>query len=186
MAERKFLDFLDMFDGGGAGMSGDKFEGGGLISALGNLVASPYGSEDEARRNARMAFYGSGVQPTLSTQSAQPMQPGNATPPGLPMPPTINASPPGMPMQPMQPTINASPPGMGAAPPGLPMQSINAAGQPNYEGSGMNPANSYVDPTQRFAQDLIEMYGPDTANMIMNSGQADQAYQSYVQRGYRF
>ena len=112
-----------------------------------------------------MAFYGPGVQPTLSTQSARPMQPINATPPGLPM-------------QSMQPG--------NAAPPGMPMQPGNAAGQPNYEGSGMNPANAYVDPTQRFAQDLLEMYGPDTANMILNNGMADQAYRSYVERGYRF
>ena len=43
MADRKFLDFLDMIDGGGAGQMGDKFQGGGLYSVLGNLVASPYG-----------------------------------------------------------------------------------------------------------------------------------------------
>jgi hypothetical protein len=59
MADRKFLDFLDMIDGGGAGQMGDKFEGGGLYSMLGNLVASPYGSQDEERKKARMAFYGS-------------------------------------------------------------------------------------------------------------------------------
>jgi len=59
MADRKFLDFLDMIDGGGAGQMGDKFEGGGLYSVLGNLVGSPYGSQDEERRKARMAFYGS-------------------------------------------------------------------------------------------------------------------------------
>ena len=57
MAERKFLDFLDRFDGGGAGAMGDKFEGGGLLSLLGNLLASPYGSEDERRAAARRAFY---------------------------------------------------------------------------------------------------------------------------------
>lgn len=58
MAERKFLDFMDRFDGGGAGMSGDKFEGGGLLSMLGNLMATPYGSEDEARRAERMKVFG--------------------------------------------------------------------------------------------------------------------------------
>ena len=59
MADRKFLDFLDMIDGGGAGQMGDKFEGGGLYSLLGNLVGSPYGSKDEERKAARMAAYGS-------------------------------------------------------------------------------------------------------------------------------
>jgi len=57
--KRKFLDFLDMIDGGGAGQMGDKFEGGGLLSLLANMAASPYGSEDEMRRKARQDFYSS-------------------------------------------------------------------------------------------------------------------------------
>jgi len=31
VAEKKFLDFLDRFDGGGMGKSGEKFEGGGRL-----------------------------------------------------------------------------------------------------------------------------------------------------------
>ena len=57
--KRKFLDFLDMIDGGGAGQMGDEFEGGGLLSLLANMAASPYGSEDEMRRKARQDFYSS-------------------------------------------------------------------------------------------------------------------------------
>ena len=57
MAEKRFLDFLDRIDGGGMGQSGDTFEGGGLLSMLGNLLASPYGSEDPERRARRDAFY---------------------------------------------------------------------------------------------------------------------------------
>tara|TARA_R110000868_G_scaffold31877_3_gene116507 strand:+ start:1561 stop:2058 length:498 start_codon:yes stop_codon:yes gene_type:complete len=76
VAERKFLDFLDMFDGGGAGKMGDKFEGGGLYSMLANALASPYGSEDEARKNARMAAYASyannGVPITHQQQQQRP------------------------------------------------------------------------------------------------------------------
>ena len=59
MKEKRFLDFLDMFDGGGAGQMGDKFEGGGLLSAIGNAFGSPYGSEDPERMAARQAFYNS-------------------------------------------------------------------------------------------------------------------------------
>ena len=87
MADRKFLDFLDMIDGGGAGQMGDKFEGGGLFSALGNLVASPYGSQDEERRKARMAFYGSdniGGAPIATpapVQTAGSMAPAPVAPP---------------------------------------------------------------------------------------------------------
>lgn len=57
MAEKKFLDFLDRFDGGGMGKSGGKFEGGGLLSMLGNLLADPYGSYDEDRMESRNQFY---------------------------------------------------------------------------------------------------------------------------------
>ena len=55
--QARFLDFMDMIDGGGAGRMGDKFEGGGIFSALANLVATPYGSEDPTRRARREAAY---------------------------------------------------------------------------------------------------------------------------------
>ena len=47
----KFLDFIDMIDGGGygEGKMGDKFEGGGIFSMLANALATPYGSEDKER-----------------------------------------------------------------------------------------------------------------------------------------
>jgi len=48
MADR-FLDFIDMIDGGGAGKFGKEFEGGGIFSVLANALATPYGSEDEER-----------------------------------------------------------------------------------------------------------------------------------------
>lgn len=37
----RFTGLVDMLDGGGAGQSGDKFEGGGLLSMLGNLFMKP-------------------------------------------------------------------------------------------------------------------------------------------------
>jgi hypothetical protein len=59
MADKaKFLDFLDMIDGGGAGQRGDQFEGGGIFSALANLMPiNPFGSEDKVRRRARDDYY---------------------------------------------------------------------------------------------------------------------------------
>lgn len=42
----------DMFDGGGAGQAGDEFEGGGILSLLANLLASPYGSQRQDEREA--------------------------------------------------------------------------------------------------------------------------------------
>jgi len=51
MADRaKFLSFLDMIDGGGAGKVGNEFQGGGILSEIANMIATPYGSEDPKRR----------------------------------------------------------------------------------------------------------------------------------------
>lgn len=43
MAEKKkeYISFSDMFDGGGPGASGPEFEGGGIISAIGNSLGGP-------------------------------------------------------------------------------------------------------------------------------------------------
>jgi len=54
----QYVDFLDRFDGGGAGQTGNSFRGGGLLSALGNIFATPYGSEDQARRAQRRQALG--------------------------------------------------------------------------------------------------------------------------------
>ena len=59
MADRaKFLDFLDMIDGGGRGQMGGEFQGGGILSQIANLIATPYGSEDPERRKARQKAFG--------------------------------------------------------------------------------------------------------------------------------
>ena len=55
---KRFTGLMDMLDGGGAGASGGKFEGGGLLSALGNLFAKPLEAQDKveeiaARTSAR-------------------------------------------------------------------------------------------------------------------------------------
>jgi len=55
--QARFLNFMDMIDGGGAGTYGDKFEGGGIFSTLANMIATPYGSEDPSRREEREAAY---------------------------------------------------------------------------------------------------------------------------------
>ena len=65
--QAKFLSFLDMIDGGGAGDRGDKFEGGGIFSAIANMIAKPYGSVDEGRKRARMRALGLlDTQPTAA------------------------------------------------------------------------------------------------------------------------
>ena len=54
----KFLNFIDMIDGGGAGQMGDKFAGGGLLSFLANAIATPYGAADDDRRQRAMQAHG--------------------------------------------------------------------------------------------------------------------------------
>jgi len=44
--DKKFLNFVDMFDGGGAGATGSEFEGGGILSMIANMLATPFGSKD--------------------------------------------------------------------------------------------------------------------------------------------
>jgi hypothetical protein len=47
-----YTGFKDMFDGGGAGQSGDRFQGGGVISGLANLLFNPAGSKSAQHQNA--------------------------------------------------------------------------------------------------------------------------------------
>jgi hypothetical protein len=45
--QKGYLNFIDMINGGGMGAAGDKFEGGGLLSMLGNALGiAPYGSRE--------------------------------------------------------------------------------------------------------------------------------------------
>jgi hypothetical protein len=148
MAERKFLDFMDRFDGGGAGQSGDKFEGGGLLSLLGNLIASPYGSEDEARRAERMKFFNK-MNPAPAAPVAPPAMMSRPTPRPMATEPNY-ADRFALPPMPVQPNYNVrSDYGMPAAPVtpnyavrndyGLPMGQT-AQGVPNYPMSLPRPS----------------------------------------------
>jgi len=46
----RYTSLMDMIDGGGAGRSGDRFEGGGLLSLLANELFRPRGYEDRLRQ----------------------------------------------------------------------------------------------------------------------------------------
>jgi len=66
----RFTGLLDMIDGGGGGKSGDRFQGGGLLSMLGNLFAKPY----EAQQR---------VEDIAGRTSARNVTPNTTTPPVL-------------------------------------------------------------------------------------------------------
>ena len=71
----KFLNFLDMFDGGGRGASGNEFEGG-LLSGLGNALFKPAGYAD--REEERLA----GIRPQSRPQRG--VSPAQVTVPTVP------------------------------------------------------------------------------------------------------
>lgn len=62
---KRFTSLIDMIDGGGAGQSGDKFEGGGLLSMLGNLFTKPYEAQDNVERIAKQTAAAKTVSPML-------------------------------------------------------------------------------------------------------------------------
>ena len=86
MDQRKgFTSLRDMFDGGGAGKFGDKFEGGGLLSMLGNALGiAPLGSREREEQLAALSKGAAGmaVNPPAPVQRAAGGR-GNA---GMPIP----------------------------------------------------------------------------------------------------
>ena len=54
----KYTSIKDMFDGGGKGQSGAKFEGGGILSAAANAVARPAGSRERGDADMRTGIGG--------------------------------------------------------------------------------------------------------------------------------
>ena len=74
---KRFTSLIDMIDGGGAGQSGDKFEGGGLLSILGNLFAKPYEAQDNVERIAANTAAAKTVAPiakeTAAAKTVAPM-----------------------------------------------------------------------------------------------------------------
>lgn len=69
----KFLNFKDMFDGGGAGAAGKEFAGGGLLSDIANQFFTPFGQGrrmQEAMQSTRPQMRPQ--QPTMSGQGQPP------------------------------------------------------------------------------------------------------------------
>jgi hypothetical protein len=73
----KFLSMKDMVDGGGAGKAGPKFEGGGLLSEIANLLGKPLGWQDQEQAKGNPQAGGDimsmpGFQPPSFIQPPQP------------------------------------------------------------------------------------------------------------------
>ena len=75
---------VDMINGGGQGRAGQQFEGGGLLSMLGNAFAQPYGAEarnaqapaSSMQPMARPASFATAmpIQSTMPAQAPMPVQ----------------------------------------------------------------------------------------------------------------
>ena len=189
MAEKKFLDFLDRFDGGGMGKSGEKFEGGGLLSTIANALATPYGSEDRMRdamqaqrpmaRPAGGFGNGAANSATPTPQQLSPLemfggqQPAPYSPPvqGSGMTPANNYVQSGVMFAPSVPTEFTMPDG----------SSIDRAAPMQ------DPYNNSVDNSyQRFTEELFELFGPEVAPSYIGTGAGEMLYDNYVKNGYKF
>jgi len=79
MSER-FLNFRDMFDGGGRGRHGDTFQGGIFSDLLNNIGVRPHGYRARQERGATsMRPQMRGNQPTPSTRAPQGLMAAPAT-----------------------------------------------------------------------------------------------------------
>ena len=191
MAEKKFLDFMDRFDGGGMGKSGDKFEGGGLLSLLGNIFATPRGSEDRAKKEALAGLLGN-TRPNM-----RPNRPASIAPAATP---ALAQSPlemfGGQQPAPYSPTMQGS--GMTPANNYVPSEETLAPSVPPEftmpDGSSIDrvapmqdPYNNSVDNSyQRFTEELFELFGPEVAPSYIGTGAGEMLYNNYVKNGYRF
>jgi len=200
MADKKFLDFLDRFDGGGMGQSGEKFEGGGLLSLLGNLMADPYGSEDKARMASRDAFYGAqdiggpAMSPAPAAMNnnqaaaARPAPPTDAQRFGMNPPAAYSAAPPTdaqrFGMNPPAP-YSAAPVNVGA-PPSYMQPSSMGMPAPVNAGAPQNPAPEDPLSFEGFTRHLMENYDQGFVRRMLSSpDQYDPAYGLYVRNGGR-
>ena len=65
MAKGGYKNAADMFDGGGAGASGSEFQGGGMVSDIGNALFKPR----QPQHAPQQPF-----APRISTRASMPMQ----------------------------------------------------------------------------------------------------------------
>jgi hypothetical protein len=83
MDQQKFLGLLDMLDGGGAGRSGQTFEGGPLSGFLNALGVRPQGYQERMEREREpMYLAGPPSRPTPMYSAGPPSVPPNPYAPG--------------------------------------------------------------------------------------------------------
>lgn len=67
-----YLGLIDLVDGGGAGRAGDRFEDGGLLSDIGNMLFRPYGYRDRREELGRVQPQPRPMPPAAPQPYAEP------------------------------------------------------------------------------------------------------------------
>jgi hypothetical protein len=211
---QKYKGLLDMIDGGGAGAVGNKFEGGGLFSLLANaLGATPYGSEDRMRDAMQaqrpvsrpstmqaMETISSSLRPQGRPEGALgPFGGAGANVSGAAAERGMGLDPFGGPgdfnpanAAPVQASPNpfAGSSGVGGSGRSLDGQILRNApaglsDAPSQDAVPFFPKLSGEQIAQKFGDDMVRVYGIDTANSIMSSPSAQGIYLHYINNGYQ-
>lgn len=160
--QKGYLNLIDMINGGGMGRAGDKFEGGGLLSMLGNALGiAPYGSRD--RQEADKAALAN-MAANMATQPVQRVYSGRGNY-GMPEDPRAIAAD----------AMSALKPGMGA----ITQTTLPPAPQPSYDPRGPMYGDQNAVSDQQLMQFAQTMH-PDNRYFFMNSDRPTQV-RSYLQ-----
>lgn len=160
--QKGYLNFIDMINGGGMGATGPKFEGGGLLSMLGNALGiAPYGSRE--RQEADKAALAN-MAANMATQPVQRAYSGRGSY-GMPEDPRAIAAD----------VMSALKPGMGA----ITQTTLPPAQQPSYDPRGPMYGDQNAVSDQQLMQFAQTMH-PDNRYFFMNSDRPTQV-RSYLQ-----
>ena len=192
MAIFGYETFADMFDGGGPGAVGDKFEGGGILSDFSNFFWSPNGAEDRARQAAWNERFGqpSGGGGLLTAPEPEPElapAPQMRGPSDFQYAPQLRspdqfqyAAPPSANVSAMTQGPSMTAPQMGAAPDmqGAPVPPQMPTMQPQM------PTQNSLSPA--FIEDLMGTFPEAMINNLMETGQLLGTYKLWQNNGGRF
>jgi hypothetical protein len=157
----KYLSLIDMIDGGGAGRAGDTFQGGGILSALANALARPYGYEDRLRD--RKNNTGRAIMTAIDSLRSSPrpqMRPSEAAGPNINPANAYVPTPPSAMDMPYNQSIGIEGYNMPMTQDVIDLPEISVRG--NVEGSGMTPVDAYDPEFQNFVniqRELEAEYG---------------------------
>jgi hypothetical protein len=167
--QKGYLNFIDMINGGGMGAAGDKFEGGGLLSMLGNALGiAPYGAARErdlemaANAAAGVAIKPDIVKPIVDAESKLYSGRGSY---GMPEDPRAVASD----------AMKTLQPGMGA----ITQTTLPPTPQPSYDPRGPMYGDQNAVSDQELMQFAQTMH-PDNRYFFLNSDRGTQV-RSYLQ-----